>query len=138
VTLAPDGLGDVAMKVSVRDGKVSVQMITESDEAKKLIERQLGDLKTSLASQHLNVDGIKVDTATNISKQMEQQYHNAQRQMAEQTLEQFRQDQRGWRHSFFETPALRVYKGQGEAPRDIPDPTASSRSKASRRLDLVA
>jgi flagellar hook-length control protein FliK len=138
VTLTPDGLGEVAMKVSVRDGKVSVQMITESDEAKKLIERQLGDLKTSLTSQHLSVDGIKVDTASNIGKQMEQQYNDAQRQMAQQTLEQFRQDQQGWRRSFFETPALKVYKDQAEAPRDIPAPTASSRKANNRRLDLVA
>jgi len=139
VTLAPDGLGEVAMRVSVKEGKVNVQMITESDEAKKLIERQLGELKTSLVSQNLSIEGIKVDTATNIGKQMEQQYQDAQRQMAQQTLEQFRQDQQGWRRSFFETPALKVYKGQGEAPRDIPGASsASSKSARNRRLDLVA
>jgi flagellar hook-length control protein FliK len=137
VTLTPDGLGEVAMRVSVNEGKVSVQMITESDEAKKLIERQLGELKTSLISQNLNVDGIKVDTATNLGKQMEQQYQDAQRQMAQQNLEQFRQDQQGWRRSFFETPALKVYKGQSEAPRDIPVAPSSKRAH-SRRLDLVA
>jgi hypothetical protein len=138
VTLAPDGLGEVAMRVSVKEGKVNVQMITESDEAKKLIERQLGELKTNLISQNLSIDGIKVDTATNIGKQMEQQYQDAQRQMAQQSLEQFRQDQQGWRRSFFDTPALKVYKGQSEAPRDIPAASSSSKRNNNRRLDLVA
>lgn len=138
VTLRPDGLGEVAMRVSVNEGKVNVQMITESDEAKKLIERQLGDLKTSLTTHHLQVDSIKVDTATNLGKQLEQQYHDAQRQMAQQTLEQFRQDQQGWRRSFFEVPSARIYKDQTEAPRDIQAPTASSKRTGHRRLDLVA
>ena len=139
VTLTPDGLGEVAMKVSVQDGKVNVQMITESDEAKKLIERQLGELKSSLTGHHLQVTEIKVDTATNIGKQMEQQYQDAQRQQAQQTLEQYRQDQQGWRKSFFEVPAAKIYKGQNEAPRDVQAPSsASSRRAGSRRLDLVA
>lgn len=139
VTLKPEGLGEVAMKVSVHEGKVNVQMITESDEAKKLIERQLGELKTSLTGQNLHVDMIKVDTATNLGKQMEQQYQDAQRQMAQQTLEQFRQDHQGWRRSFFEVPGAKVYKDQSEAPRDVRGPSASSaRRNSNRRLDLVA
>lgn len=139
VTLKPEGLGEVAMKVSVHEGKVNVQMITESDEAKRLIERQLGELKASLTGQNLHVDAIKVDTATNLGKQMEQQYQDAQRQMAQQTLEQFRQDHQGWRRSFFEVPGAKVYKDQSEAPRDVRGPSASSaRRNSNRRLDLVA
>jgi flagellar hook-length control protein FliK len=142
VTLSPDGLGQVAMKVSVDQGKVNVQMITESDEAKKLIERQLGDLKTQLASHHLQLSDIKVDTATNLGRQLEQQYHDAQRQATQQAWEQFNQNNQGWRRSFFEVPSARVYKGQAEAPRDAQAPgvTAanSRRGAGSRRLDLVA
>lgn len=139
VTLHPEGLGEVAMRVSVNDGKVSVQMITESDEAKKLIERQIGDLKSGLAQNHLQVDSIKVDTATNLGKQLEQQYHEAQRQQAQMNLEQFRQDQQGWRRSFFETGAVNPYRGQSDAPRDVRNPvSAAARSTSSRRLDLVA
>ncbi|MBX3023129.1 MAG: flagellar hook-length control protein FliK [Bdellovibrionales bacterium] len=140
VTLNQEGLGEVAMKVSVDQGKVNVQMITESDEAKKLIERQLNELKTSLTHNHLQVTDIKVDTATNMGKQMEQQYQDAQRQMAQASWEQFRQDNQGWRRSFFDTASARQYKGQSEAPRDVQAPTsaASRRAAGSRRLDLVA
>lgn len=138
VKLNQDGLGEVAMKVNVEHGKVSVQMITESDEAKRLIERELADLKTQLQANHLQVDTIKVDTATGLGKQLDQQYQDAQRHMAQQTLEQFRQDHQGWRRSFFEVPGVKQYKGQAEAPRDGQAPMASNRRAGSRRLDLVA
>ncbi len=138
VKLNQDGLGEVAMKVNVEHGKVSVQMITESDEAKLLIERELADLKNQLQANHLQVDTIKVDTASNLGKQLDQQYQEAHRQMAQQTLEQFRQDHQGWRRSFFEVPGVRQYKGQSEAPRDAAAPTGSARRAGSRRLDLVA
>jgi flagellar hook-length control protein FliK len=142
VTMSPDGLGEVAMRVSVNEGKVQVQMVTESDEAKRMIERHVGELKGSLTQNNLHIDSIKVDTATNLGKQLEQQYHDAQRQMAHQTLEQFRQDQQGWRRSFFEVPTAKQYKGQADAMRDVAAPgTVSAGARklnAKRRLDLVA
>ncbi len=139
VTLHPDGLGQLAMRVSVQDGKVSVQMITESDEAKKLIERQIGELKAGLSANHLQVESIKVDTASNMGQQLEQQYRDASRQQAQANMEQFRQDHQGWRRSFFETGSANPYTSQGDAPRDARAPNAAARSKNnSRRLDLVA
>jgi flagellar hook-length control protein FliK len=142
VTMSPDGLGEVAMRVSVHDGKVQVQMVTESDEAKRLIERHVGELKGQLTQNNLHIDSIKIDTASNMGKQLEQQYHDAQRQMAHQSLEQFRQDQQGWRRSFFEVPSARQYKGQADALRDVAAPSGVSasarKSNAKRRLDLVA
>ena len=141
VTLHPEGLGQLAMKVSVEHGKVNVQMITESDEARRLIEHQLGDLKSQLTSNHLQVHDIKVDTASNLGRQMDQQYQDAQRQATQMAWEQFRNDSQGWRRSFFDIPTARAYKSQGEAPRDVQIPsgvTAASRGLSSRRLDLVA
>ena len=142
VTMHPEGLGEVAMRVTVEKGKVGVQMITESDEAKKLIERQLGDLKASLNSNHLHLDNIKIDTATNLGKQLEQQYQDAQRQQAHMQWEQFRQDQPGggWKQSFFDINSIRqAYQSDSQAPRDAKAPAATrARSSGSRRLDLVA
>lgn len=138
VTLSPEGLGEVAMRVSVNEGKVQVQMITESDEAKRLIERQLGELKGQLNNNQLQVDTIKIDTASNLGKQLEQQYQDAQRQATHTAMEQFRQDTQGWRRSFFEQPSAKLYRGQAEAPRDVQAPTPSSRKNVNRRLDLVA
>lgn len=136
VTLNPEGLGEVAMRVNVENGKVNVQMVTESGEAKKLIERELHELKSQLAANNLQVDTIKVDTSTDIGKQLQQQYDDGQRQLAQQNLEQFRRDHQGWRRSFFEIPQVRAYKGQAEAPRDVQAPGAPR--KDGRRLNLVA
>lgn len=138
VKLNPEGLGEVAMRVNVENGKVSVQMVTESDEAKRLIERQMSELKSQLSSNNLQLETIKVDTASNLGKQLEQQYQDAQRNLAQQTFEQFRQEQQGWRRSFFEVPGARQYKGQAEAPRDSQPPLNSVRTMGSRRLNLVA
>ena len=41
VVLTPEGLGEVAMKISVDGNKVNVQMITQSDDAKKLLGERL-------------------------------------------------------------------------------------------------
>ena len=140
VTLTPEGLGDVAMHVKVVEGKVSVQMVTESDEAKKLIERQIGDLKHGLAQNNLQVDSIKIDTSSNLGKQLEQQYQDAQRHQLQAAMEQFRQDTQGWRRSFFDNGVVNPYRSQGERPRDVKAPPSSgdSRSRGNRRLDLVA
>lgn len=138
VKLNQEGLGEVAMRVNVDQGKVSVQMVTESDEAKRLIDRHLVDLKSSLSANNLQVESIKIDTASDIGKQLDQQYQDAQRQAAHQAMEQFRQDHQGWRRSFFEVPGVRNYKGQTEGPRDVQPPTDSARRAGSRRLDLVA
>lgn len=139
VVMNPDGLGEVAMKVNVEHGKVSVQMITESDEAKRLIERELNSLKLGLQQNNLRVDTIKVDTATNMGQQLDQQYQDAQRQFAQSTMEQFRQNQQGWRKSFFDVPSARAYRGQAEAPRDVKSPARPSNVRGTgRRVDLVA
>lgn len=140
VTMTPEGLGEVAMKVSVEQGKVQISMVTESDEAKKLIERQLGELKSSLTQHHLQIADIKVDTAQSMGRQLEQQYQDAQRQATQSQWEQFRQDNQGWRRSFFDVGSSRAYKGQADATRDVaaPSSTQPRPSGSARRLNLVA
>ena len=137
IVMNPEGLGEVAMKVNVENGNVSVQMITESDEAKKLLEREMGALKAGLAQQNLRVETIKVDTASSMGTQLDQQYQDSQRQQAQQAMEHFRQNQQGWRKSFFEVASARNYRGQTEAPRDVKAPSRAQ-AKGSKRLDLVA
>lgn len=141
VRLTPEGLGEVAMRVNVRDGQVSVEMITESNEAKSLIEKGLGDLKATLASHKLNVDHIKVDLAQNTAKDFQQQHENAGRHQAQQFMEEFRQDNQQWRQSFYDVPGAKAYKSQtrDEADNSYLTPQSSRKSgSSSRRLDLVA
>src|SRR4029079_730105 len=101
ITVAPEGLGEVTMKVALHGGQVNVQMFAESNDAKKLLEKGLGELKATLISHNLKVDQIKVDLPQDISNQLKQGHDNAQRQFAQQFMEQFRQDNREWREGLF-------------------------------------
>lgn len=137
VVLTPEGLGEVAMKVSVKDGKVNVEMITQSDDAKKMLESTMHSLRDGLSAHHLNLESIKVDSAPSLSTQLDQQYRDAQKQQAQQFLEQFHQNNRGQRQSYFDIPGAQTYRSQKDrtslGPQNLSNPTA-----ASRRLDLVA
>jgi len=140
VRLNPEGLGEVAMKVNVHDGQVKVEMITETGEAKSLIEKGLGDLKATLATHKLNVDQIKVDLAHNTAKDYQQQQDQAHRHQAQQFMEEFRHNNQQWRQSFYDVPGAKAYKSQtsDEAENSYLAPQSTRKSAASRRLDLVA
>lgn len=140
VRLNPEGLGEVAMKVHVRDGQVNVEMVTETGEAKSLIEKGLGDLKATLATHKLNVDQIKVDLAHNTAKDYQQQQEQQHRHQAQQFMEEFRHNNQQWRQSFYDVPGAKAYKSQtrDEAENSYLAPQSTRKSAANRRLDLVA
>lgn len=68
VRLNPEGLGEVSLKVSLQEGQVKVQILTETSLAKDVLERGLDDLKLGLETQQLKVDEIRV-TASKESSQ---------------------------------------------------------------------
>lgn len=140
VTLSPEGLGQVSMKVAVEGGQVSVQMVADTVDAKKILERGLGDLKATLATHNLRVDQIRVETPADVSRQLAQNHDDAQRQFAHQFMEQFRQDNNEWRRGFYDLPGAKKYRSQAEEAERIAMPSSSSqrRREGSRRLDLVA
>jgi len=65
------GLGDVQLKVLMSNGVVNVEMNTNDKSVKKLIEESLSDLKSSLASQQLSLEHVKINNviATNTENQ---------------------------------------------------------------------
>lgn len=71
VKMSPDGMGPIALKVMMQDGKVNIQMQTQDKEVKKLIEDSLTELKSGLAAQRIHVEHVKIDTvnATNTENQ---------------------------------------------------------------------
>lgn len=142
IKLNDEGMGEVTMKVAVSGGQLQVQMVTESNETKKMIERGLGELKATLASHQLNVDQIKVDsTQTSLEKQMAQHQEEQQRQSARQFMENFRQDSSAWKRNFYDIPTARSYRSQRDDATQpgVPTQVMSAREKAtSKRLNLVA
>ena len=154
--LRPEGLGSVKLKVMVQDGQVNVQMITENDSAKKLLENGISDLKHQLAANKLHIETMKVESAGDAAMQKFEQSFNdhqreQQRQMASDFLGSFRDDRQSFMGGFMDRPMMggNGYK-QNQKRRDI-EPTESSaeiaaassskngrRTDGARRLNLVA
>jgi flagellar hook-length control protein FliK len=87
VKLYPEHLGHLDIRVTSMDGKVSAQLMASSQLAKEALEFQVGQLRTALIQQGIQVDRIEV-TQQNQSHSM-------------------LQDQRGGQHLFQQ-------KGQGQ------------------------
>jgi flagellar hook-length control protein FliK len=145
--LKPEGVGEIHLKVAVKDGQVAVQMLTESDSAKKLLENGIEDLKTSLAQNKLHVDALKIEVGTEMAKQRFEQSQQESgreqaRQLAQDFLGSFRQDREAFRHGFADQSGFRSY-GQPRRPtppemEQVASTSNSNKEKNSRRLDLVA
>lgn len=97
VKMSPDGMGPIALKVMMQDGKVNIEMQTVDKSVKKLIEDSLTELKSGLASQRIHVDHVKINTvnATNTenSAQFNTQHQNSDGQGRQQEFwQEFRQN----------------------------------------------
>lgn len=148
VEMTPEGMGKVHLKVLMQDGKVNVQMATESTEAKKTIENGLAELKTSLAAHKLSVENVKIDVVNNVSTDTATQNQpnanngNGGREQTRQFWNQFNENfgSQGRRESFTELPGLKSY-GRNRDPL-TPIQTASERPRAMEGkgsgLNLVA
>ena len=147
--LKPEGVGDVTLKVAVKDGQVQIQMMTENDSAKKLLESNLDDLKTSLAQHKLHVDAVKIEVGGEMAKQrFEQAQQDANReqtrQMAQDFMSQFRQDRQDFRGGFSDFSNFKNYQQQ-DRKNPVPQPeqvattnSVNEKSSGDRRLNLVA
>ena len=144
--MKPEGIGSVKLKVSMDNGQLNVQMITENETAKKMLEKGLGELKSSLAEHQLKVDNIKVDVGSEIKKHMDQnadsghsQSREQARQFASDFMGQFRDERQGFRQGLMENPGMRRSYGGGSKPDMTPAPVkASNNDSSSRRLNVVA
>lgn len=136
ITLDPEGLGKVHLRVLVNSGAVDVQMQAENNAAKKLLESHLNDLKHSLQVRNLNLEGIKVEVGSQANnetnKDSSQQQMNsqgdAQREHAQKFLGQFRDENFARRDGgFMDNPRLKSYQSsaRGVTPLD-PAPVEAS------------
>jgi len=139
VSLNPDGLGHVQLKVKMQNGQLTVEMITSSNEAKNALEKGLGELRDSLALHKLNLDSIKIDNAKDISSQLNQQRDGQEQGFQQRFLQDFRERNQGMKRDMYEFGAPSVPRSQtrDEAANAAYNNYAQKKD-ASRRLDLVA
>jgi flagellar hook-length control protein FliK len=138
IQLQPEGLGQVSMHVRVDSGQVSIQMLTQNNDAKKMLEHSLSDLKSNLMSHQLELGAIKVDLAKDSARHFDQN-DPSRRQAAQQGWDDFRQGQQQ-RKEFAEVSNPQQRSGPRLRAREFVQPPymRAQRSGADRRLDLVA
>lgn len=148
VEMNPEGLGTMQMKVVVNDGRVNLQMATETKEAKQMIESSLPDLKSHLAAHKLAVDHVKIDvvgstntdsSAQNSTSNQQQPKDGGTRQFWQQFQENF--GNRSQRDGFFELPAIKGYSQKKRDPLAPVEADSSISRKVEGRgggIDLVA
>lgn len=64
VALNPENLGKVNIVVSVREGVVMAQIVTENEQVKKALENQVNTLKETLENQGVKVESVEVTVQT--------------------------------------------------------------------------
>ncbi len=149
IRMTPEGLGKVELRVIVKDGRVNVEMATETREARKMIESSLSDLKMGLAGHKLSLDSLKVDTSLQSSAdQLNQQQKNPDqrpdqgRDQARQMFQQFRDENFSRREPFFEMSGSKAYRTASRAVDPLSPATEAKvqRSVEGRgeRMNLVA
>ncbi|MBQ4282516.1 MAG: flagellar hook-length control protein FliK [Lachnospira sp.] len=60
IALNPENLGKVNVLVSVREGVITAQIMTENEQVKRAIESQLSTLKETFESQGVKVEAVEV------------------------------------------------------------------------------
>ena len=60
MTLKPDHLGEIQLRVAMEGNHVNVQMVTERTEVKKLIEQSVHELRHGLAQHDLSMNKLDV------------------------------------------------------------------------------
>jgi flagellar hook-length control protein FliK len=153
VQMKPEGMGHVNLKVSVENGQVQVQMITQNDKVKNMLENGLHELKSSLAAHKLSLESMKIGVQdTSAEKKMDQHQQDAQREaqreFASGFMGQMRDERQNMRQGFFDNPGWRAYKREpgdrvklgpaNAAAAAAQESISARRDDSSRRLNLVA
>lgn len=149
--LKPEGMGQVRLKVTMENGQVNVQMLTENDASKRLLERGLDELKSNLAAQQLKVENLKVDVGQELQKHMDKggdQQREQARQFAADVMSQFRDERQAFQQGFMENRGWKQYpRPENRAPVEPESATQAvaarasaygKRAGSSSRLNVVA
>lgn len=98
ITLMPDHLGQVDVKMSMQNGHLVAQFVADSLHGKDLLESQLPQLRAVLQSQGLQVDRLEV------TQGQEAAFAMFQEQQKQQSSQQFKRKQQGESNDGDETP----------------------------------
>lgn len=144
ISLNPEGMGELKLRVKSIAGQINVEMITSSSESKKLLERGLNELKDNFSAHKLNLDSIKIESGKEISHHMDQQQRDFDRGHQERFLGDFRERNNNFKREMFEfgAPSVPTSQTRDQAANVVYGSAARknryTNSGSSGRLDLVA
>lgn len=68
VSLKPKELGEISIKLVMKDGTISGNILVENDNSKNILEKQLNEIKEELKNSNVNIDKLDINLS-NDSKQ---------------------------------------------------------------------
>lgn len=86
IILFPEQLGQVDVRISIQNGHIVAQFMTEQTMAKDMLDQQMVQLRAALQSQGLQVDKLEVTQSQEVQSQMyhDQRQPNSSKQQGEQ------------------------------------------------------
>jgi flagellar hook-length control protein FliK len=91
ILLVPEHLGEVAVRITLQNGQLTAQFVTENATARELIEHQFAQLRVMLQNQGIQVDRLEV---TQGSPALQSQLFQDQRQRGGQARHEGGRDKR--------------------------------------------
>lgn len=82
LTLTPEHLGQVDVRISMQNGQLTALFLTDSSAAKDMLDNQLALLRANLQSQGLNVEKLEVSQQSVDSQMTQQQNSGSGRQQS--------------------------------------------------------
>ena len=82
ITLNPENLGDVSLRVAVQNGIVTAQFLAESQRVKEIIESNFELLKESLQKQGIEVSELSVNVGSEDSESRMNQFRQSRQKSA--------------------------------------------------------
>jgi flagellar hook-length control protein FliK len=138
MTLKPDQLGEIQLKVALEGNRVDVQMVTERSDVKKLIEQGVQELRSGLAQHQLSMD--KLDVSVSDKNTGSFKHGQPDFTAARDFANQFHQHQQARREQMFDLPGTgRGFNAARPVSRAMtPQAAVSRQGSSSGRLNVVA
>lgn len=143
VQLYPQELGKVDLRVVVKNDQVQLHIQTETDEARRILEKDMPSLRASLDSHKLKLDNTIIEVARPAEQQLNHQRFEEQqqaRQMAQDFMEQMRENNHFARQNSAEPPSMKFYNRQQRQDIEPMESRQKTRrhQQSGRNINLVA
>jgi flagellar hook-length control protein FliK len=136
--LRPEGMGTVDVKVGVQNGQVSIEILTQDQNIKRMFEDSVLDIRNALEIQNLKVDAFNVGVSENFDQSAAQQNASqfAEREFARNFMGQFRDDRQALRQQGLDS-MINNRSPFSSQPEGL-SPAATPKGLNNGRLNIIA